>query len=174
MRDQNDKSPIQHRPVENEHDVGDLGDLHEELRILLQGTQVLTAFLILLPFSPGFAKVDNYERWIYLATFLCSVISMILFSAPAAQHRLERPLRDRVRFKQLATRMIIAGMVPFSLALALATLLIVTEVFGPLLGAVISAAVTALILLIWWLWPLARRYRAQSEMSDPTDDLSSY
>jgi hypothetical protein len=34
---------------------GSLNDMLQELRILLQGAQVLTAFLIVLPFNQGFA-----------------------------------------------------------------------------------------------------------------------
>ncbi len=78
------------------HDAGDLGDMHQELRILLPGAQVLTAFLIVLPFNQGFPEIRHSEKWIYLATFLCSIGSLVFLSSSAAHHRLERPLRDRV------------------------------------------------------------------------------
>lgn len=137
--------------VEVEHNIEDFSDLHEELRILLQGSQVLTAFLILLPFNQGFDKINQSEKWVYLATFVCSVISLILLSAPAAQHRLQRPLHDRVAFKIFATRMVIAGLVPFSLSLSLASFLVTSEVVGFQIGAIISGVITLLILLSWWL-----------------------
>lgn len=35
---------------------GGLDDMLQELRILLQGAQILTAFLIVLPFNQGFDK----------------------------------------------------------------------------------------------------------------------
>jgi hypothetical protein len=88
----------------------------QELRILLQGAQVLTAFLIVLPFSEGFRRIQQVEKWVYVATFLCSLVSLVILSAPAAQHRLQRPLIDRVQFKQYATRLILIGLVPLSLA----------------------------------------------------------
>ncbi len=95
---------------------GDLNDMLQELRIVLQGTQVMTAFLIILPFNEGFNKIDRYEQWVYLATFICSVTSLILFTAPAAHHRIVRPLKDREKFKRFATRMIIVGQIFVSLA----------------------------------------------------------
>src|SRR5215204_2910616 len=77
------------------NDDGDLNDMLQEMRILLQGAQVLTAFLVILPFNEGFARIDPVEKWIYVATFLCSISGLVIFSAPAAHHRLVRPLVDR-------------------------------------------------------------------------------
>jgi hypothetical protein len=149
-------------PDADEHSPADLSDLLEELRILLQGTQVLTAFLIILPFQQGFPQIQPHERWIYLATFVCSVSSLVLFSAPAAQHRLERPLRslsERVRFKVSATRLTITGLIPFSLALPLATHLVVTVVLGATAALATAALVAVLIGALWWAVPLAARQR---------------
>ncbi|MGC5083434.1 DUF6328 family protein, partial [Escherichia coli] len=81
-----------------------LSDLLNELRILLPAAQLLTAFLITLPFNSGFSQIVESEKWIFLATFCCSLTSLVLFAAPAVQHRLLRPLRDRSRFKTLASR----------------------------------------------------------------------
>ena len=83
---------------------GHLADLLQEQGILLQGAQVLSAFLVILPFQQGFGTIDLGEKWVYLITFICALLSLIAFAAPAAQHRLERPLRDRDRFKTAATR----------------------------------------------------------------------
>ena len=134
----------------------DLGDMLQEIRVLLQGAQVLSAFLIVIPFSSGFANVDSSERWIYAATFLCSMTSLVLLTAPAAQHRLERPLRDREQFKARSTRAIVTGVAALSCALVLATLLVVSEVLGRPLALAIASLIAALIGLIWWIVPLRR------------------
>jgi len=143
--------------AEDEEERGDLSDLLQELRVLLPGVQTLTAFLIILPFNQGFGRIQQSEQWIYVATFVCSISSLVLFTAPAAQHRLERPLRDRERFKHDATRLIIVGMAPLSLALILATHLVVTQVVGDELGFAVPALVAGLIVLTWWLIPLLHR-----------------
>ena len=145
-----------------EHGPGapdDLSDLLEEVRILQQGAQMLTAFLILLPFSAGFAKIGLVERWIYLATFLSAVASLVFLSAPAAQHRLERPLLDRSRFKDVATRTVIAGVVFLSFALGLATLLVISEVLGGLAGQIAAVSVAGCIAVLWWIVPIRRQLR---------------
>jgi hypothetical protein len=134
-----------------------LDSLLQELRVLLQGVQVLTGFLIVLPFYQNFARIDQTEKWIYLVTFACALTSLILFSAPAAQHRLQWPLYDRARFQVLATRMIIIGLVPFSLALILATQLVVSQVLGAGPAFAAGVLVGALIVGAWWLFPHATK-----------------
>jgi hypothetical protein len=143
--------------VEGTWNDEDLSDLQQELRILLPGAQTLTAFLIILPFNSGFDRLDQNERWVYLATFICSVTSLVLFTAPAAQHRIERPLRNRLRFKDFANQLILIGLVSLSLAIVLATELVVSEVAGMTGGLIAAATAAGLIGLTWWLIPLRRR-----------------
>ena len=141
-----------------EHQDGDLSDMLEELRILLPGTQTLTAFLIILPFNSNFSQIRDEEKAVYLITFLCTVISLMLFTAPAAHHRLQRPLRDREAFKNRTTRLMIAGLVPLSIALVLATQLVLSEVVHQRWASWTVAGVLALFVLgLWWIFPLRRR-----------------
>lgn len=138
-------------------DDPDLNDLLQELRILLQGAQVLTAFLTILPFSEGFGRLDQVERTVFLLTFVSSLGALIFISAPAAQHRLQRPLKDRERFKGFATRMTLVGLGMLSLALVLAAQLVSNEVVGFNLSIVVAIVVAALIGLFWWLLPVLSR-----------------
>lgn len=132
----------------------DLADLLSELRILLPGAQTLTAFLIILPFNSGFAEINREERYVYIATFLCALASLILFAAPAAWHRLLRPLRDREGFKTRATHSVIAGLATLSIALVLATQLVLDAVLlRPWLSWGGALLVAVLIGVIWWLLP---------------------
>ena len=142
------------------HDETELDDMLQELRILLQGLQVLTAFLIILPFNEGFRDIDQVEKWVYMTTFLCALAGLIILSAPAAQHRLQRPLMDRVRFKNLATRMIIIGLIPSSIALVLATQLVVAQAVGLIESFVAAGLVGVLIAALWWVLPLAHTEKA--------------
>jgi accessory gene regulator protein AgrB len=138
---------------------GSLDDMLQELRILLQGAQILTAFLIVLPFNQGFDKIHDLEKWVYTATFLCSITSLVFFSAPAAHHRLARPLVNRELFKTFATRMILVGLVFLSFALILVTQLVVSQVIGSVVSIYVTAFVGLLILIIWWLFPLTYKER---------------
>lgn len=143
-----------------ERDDGDLTDLLSELRILLPGAQTLTAFLIILPFNGGFAEIRNEEKAVYVVTFLCSIMSLILFTAPAAQHRLQRPLHDREGFKTTATRFMIAGLIPLSTALVLVSQLVLSAVVANhRISWSVAGVLAIVILVLWWVVPTRRHAR---------------
>ena len=136
------------------HEDGDLSDMLSELRILLPGAQMLTAFLIILPFNGGARHIILTDRLVFLATFFCALSSLVLLSAPAIQHRLMRPLVNRGRFKRLATRQIVAGSIALAFAFILGTNMVIAEVFGTLVGAIASGAIALLIGSVWVTLPL--------------------
>lgn len=139
-------------------DDGDLTDTLGELRVLLPSAQLLSAFLITVPFSAGFGSLLAAEKGVFLATFLLAMASVVMLSAPAVQHRLIRPLPDRVRFKRLANRQIVLGSLALALALVLVTQLVLSAVFGHRIGNVAAGAVAALTAVLWWALP--KRLRA--------------
>lgn len=155
-------SPTAGSPGPAAADAGDLSELLDEVRILQQGAQVLTAFLVVVPFSAGFPKIVQAERWVFVGTFLCALTSLVFLSAPAAQHRIERPLADRARFKRHASRLVVIGAAALSLALVLAALLVTTEVLGRVAGQAVAAVVALLVGTVWWVVPLWRRRRHRS------------
>lgn len=137
---------------------GDMSDMLQELRILLQGAQVSTAFLMILPFNETFGGIIQREKWVFVATFFCSITSLIFFSAPAAAHRLERPIRNREKFKTFGTRMMIVGVVFLSATLILGTQLVISQVLqSERMGFVAAGVVAVLVGVIWWVVPLLRR-----------------
>jgi magnesium-transporting ATPase (P-type) len=141
-----------------ESEDGDLSDMLEELRILLPGSQTLTAFLIILPFNNGFSEIRDEEKVVYIITFLCSLISLVLFTAPAAHHRLQRPLKNREQFKNQATKFMIVGLIPLSIALVLASQLVLSTVLGGRLWPWTITGILALIVLtMWWVFPQITR-----------------
>ena len=137
--------------INDEYDQSDedLSDLLQELRILLQGSQVLTAFLIILPFNQLFDKLNDFE------TYIC----LVLFTAPATHHRLVRPLINRVDFKHLATRLMIIGLIPLSLALVFVVQLVVSQVVSFEASFVIAGIFALGLLITWWIYPLLNRNR---------------
>lgn len=143
--------------MEVDNDDGDLTEMLNEVRVLLSGSQLLTAFLISVPFMSGFREVIQSEKWVFMATFICSLASLILFAAPAVQHRMLRPLRNRSAFKDMATRQILAGVILMALALVLAASLVVSEVFGHVLGIGVAVGIGALIVSLWYWLPARQR-----------------
>ena len=106
-----------------------------------------------------------------MGTFLCSLASLVLFSAPAVHHRLQRPLQDRVAFKNYASRMMVIGLVPLTAALSLMTQLVTSEVIGERAATILAAAVALSIVGVWWILPyFTKRPRPPAEPHARPDD----
>jgi hypothetical protein len=137
----------------------ELAELLQELRVALPGVQVLFAFLLILPFSQGFGKLDAVERDAYIASLVCATISTALLMLPTAYHRLRFRQGDKKRMLYTSNRAAIAGVAFLALAMSLALLLIVRVVLGDAQGYV--AGVCGLILFgsLWYALPLAGRRR---------------
>jgi hypothetical protein len=136
----------------------DLTDLLSEIRLLLPGTLLLVAFLIALPFNSGYTRISRFDNAVYVAMFLCAILSLLLFAAPAAQHRLMSPLRDRAAFKRLVNRQVIIGLIPLSAAITLAAYLVISDVVSALAAGIVAGIVALAIALLWWVIPLNKRW----------------
>src|SRR5687767_14240993 len=73
----------------------ELVELLQELRVLLPGIQVLFAFLLVVPFNVGFARVTGAERALYFVALMATTVSAILLIAPSARHRARFRDRDK-------------------------------------------------------------------------------
>lgn len=154
--DDEPRKPRHHADFGDEEDNdedGDMTDLLGELRVLLPTAQLLSAFLIALPFAPGFAKIVHAEKMVFFATFMLAVASLILFCAPAVQHRLMRPLQQRERFKTLASRQMLVGATMLGIAWVLAAQLVLSEVLGRDIANIAAAVIGAFILTMWLVVP---------------------
>lgn len=140
-------------PTEAQHNEAAFDDLLQETRVLLAGAQVLTAFLVILPFNSTFDELVTQEKWVYVATFVCSLTSLVFFSSPAVHHRLMWPVRSREDFKGFETRMLVIGLVPLSLAWILATHLVMVVVLGEPWSWWVTGLMTALLISMWWMLP---------------------
>src|SRR5690242_3001406 len=137
----------------------DLTDLLNEIRLLLPGTLLLVAFLIALPFNSGYTRVSRFDNAVYVAMFLCALLSLLLFAAPAAQHRLMSPLRDRAAFKRSVNRQVVIGLMPLSAAITLGTYFVISAVVSALAAAIVAGVVGFTIAMLWWVVPLNKRQR---------------
>ena len=63
-------------------------ELLQELRVMQTGTQILTGFLLTLPFQPRFAELDTFQLVTYLVLVLVAVTTTIVVVAPVSLHRL--------------------------------------------------------------------------------------
>lgn len=121
------------------------------------GVQLLTGFLLTLPFQQRFDILGDGMQGVYLATVCCAVGSTALLIAPVAMHRL---LFRRHRLGSLvhaAHRCAYAGLMLLAAAVTGMTVIIFDAVVG--LHAAVIAGACALMLFVafWWALPLSMR-----------------
>ena len=134
-----------------------------ELRVALPGVQVLFAFLLVAPFNQRFGHVSAFERHVYFATLLLTLLSSILLIAPALVHRLAFRMGVKDEVVRSANRLLISGLMVLALAMSCAVLLITHYLFGAATAAVTTAVVVGAFALVWLFLPLRRRRACQSD-----------
>lgn len=63
-------------------------DLVQEMRVLQTGVQVLTGFLLILPFQSRFHELSPIQTTVYLVTVACAVGATGCLIAPVSMHRI--------------------------------------------------------------------------------------
>ena len=138
----------------------DWNELLQELRVAQTGVQILTAFLLTLPFQPAFRELSDSRVYVYVGVLLSAMLSILLLLSPVALHRalFRRGLRPwLVEAANLFSR---AGLVLLVAANVGAVWLVLDVVLG-VTSASIAAAVLAGFTTIGWLvlpaWVLKER-----------------
>lgn len=62
-------------------------ELLQELRVAQTGVQILSAFLLTVPFTPGFARLDDAHRHVFAVVLWSALTSVLLLMTPVALHR---------------------------------------------------------------------------------------
>jgi hypothetical protein len=126
------------------------GSLLQELRVTQTGVQLLTGFLLVLPFQPQFAHSSAGLRVTYLSTVVSSIAATILLIAPVGMHRV---LFRRHRLKVLvaaAHRCAYTGLLLLGVALTGVAIMIFGAVLGGA-GAIVAGVITGAAMLTGWV-----------------------
>src|SRR5262249_54485373 len=131
-----------------------LSELIQELRVAGIGVQVLFGFLLALPFSNRFGQLSDEQRDLYLTTVVLAAVATVLLVAPVGYHRLvfRRGMKDRLI--HFANLLALLGLTTVGAAVLSAVLLVTWYVAGALAGALITAVIGSMIVLLWFVVPL--------------------
>jgi hypothetical protein len=128
--------------------------LLQELRVVQTGVQLLTGFLLTLPFQPRFDVLSTTMRVVYLATVGFSVAATVLLEAPVGMHRVLFR-RHRTQFiVSAAHRLAYSGLLLMGLAMAGVAVIIFGVVAGPPSGAIAGGCALVAELSLWVLLPM--------------------
>jgi Family of unknown function (DUF6328) len=141
----------------------ELIELLNELRIVLPGVTVLFGFLLAVPFAKGWSKVTSFERDVFLVAFLATGVSVACLTAPSSYHRLRFRSGNKEHLVRYGSRLAVAGISAFAVALEAVVLLVVDYVMSR--GAAIGATVgfTVFVILLWYGLPLFGKLREDDD-----------
>jgi hypothetical protein len=131
--------------------------LLQELRVAQTGVQLLTGFLLILPFQQRFSQLDGTMRTVYLVTVSCSIGATVLLIAPVSIHRL---LFRQHRMKTLVTTshaFAMVGTVLLGVALAGVAVVVFDTVAGRTDAWIAGGCTLAALAAFWYLMPLLGR-----------------
>jgi hypothetical protein len=134
-----------------------LTELMGELRVALPGVQVLFAFLLVVPFNQRFGRTTRFERDLYFAALLCTLLASILLIAPTVIHRLEFGRGQKARVVRAANRFTIVGLAVLAVAMTCAIALVTLYLFGAATAIVTTAVAALAFSTFWFVGPLLRR-----------------
>lgn len=143
-----------------------LGELLQELRVVLPGVQVLFAFLLTVPFQWDESKITAFQEKVYFATLLLTALSAALLMSAPAYHRLTFRLQQKDRMIRVANRLAILGLGSLAVAMVGAIVLVTDYLFGPVTTVVAGGAAFAVFTALWYLLPLQQRVSAGQEPDD--------
>ncbi|WP_051274469.1 DUF6328 family protein [Cellulomonas sp. URHD0024] len=128
-------------------------ELLQELRVSQTGTQILTGFLLTIPFQQRFATLDTYERNLYLVLVLLAVLATALLLTPVPLHRVLFRRHLKPQLVEWGNRFARVGLFVLALVLAGGAMLLFDVVLGRTAGLLVGVSSLVVLLGFWWVLP---------------------
>ena len=125
-------------------------ELLQELRVTQTGVQILTGFLVTLPFQARFGELTPPLRHLYLIVLVLSVTATGLIIAPVSAHRILFRHRRKDDLVAMASWSAKAGLTVLALAVS-AVVGLVFELVLSAFAAWVAATLTLVLFTILWL-----------------------
>jgi hypothetical protein len=135
------------------------GELVEENRLAMPGTQVLFAFLLVLPFQQRFHELTDRQTYVYFSAFVCAAVAIILLIAPTAAHRILWRHGDKETLLRASTVSAIGATAFLAAGIVSSVYLITDFLFGEPATAIVSSILGGLFITLWYGLPLVQRLR---------------
>ena len=143
----------------NERADRNWNELLQELRVMQTGVQILTGFLLTLPFQSRFADLDRYQVNVYLALVIAAVVATALIVAPVSVHRVLFRKRMKGNIVTLTDRITRIALAVLALVITGVAVLVFDVVVGRTAGIVAGSAALVVMVLLWVLLPEMLRRR---------------
>jgi hypothetical protein len=135
-------------------------ELLQELRVTQTGVQLLTAFLLSLPFQQRFSRITAHQKSVYLVTVLLSVGATGFLIMPVSLHRAVFRLHDKERLVAFADVSAKIGLALLGLAITGVAVLIFDVTVGRLAATLAGIGTFGFFTTLWLVIPLLARRQA--------------
>ena len=154
MADPDDLSP--HREAETPAQRIDRNwtELLQEVRVVQTGVQLLTGFLLTLPFTDRFHDLSDGSQGVYLVAVVCSIGSTACLVAPVAMHRLLFRQGARPLLVDSAQNCALVGLALLGASIVAVLTLIFGIVVGKTTGLIVGGVGALLFVVLWLAVPL--------------------
>lgn len=132
-------------------------ELLQELRVAQTGVQILTGFLLTIPFTPRFEELGTGRHVVYAAVLCIAVVATLLLMTPVALHRAMFHHGARPWLVEAADRLARWGLGAQALAITGVVWFILELVTTWWFAASAVAAVASFVLIVWIVLPAHER-----------------
>ena len=121
------------------------------------GVQILTGFLLTVPFSDRFLDLTDHQRTLYLAVLVGSVVTTSLIVAPVSFHRVLFRQHEKAWLVRAANVVARVGLASLAVVSSSVVLLVFDVAVGTGAGLLAAGLVFSLFVGLWLGVPLLER-----------------
>lgn len=157
------ESPSQRNETSDERADRNFIELLQGFRVAVTGVQVLFAFLLTVPFSPGFARASELDRRLFYIALVGAALASLCYIAPAAQHRVLFRQGQKELLVRRSNWLGMVGGLALGVSMTAATLMVVDHLFDGLVPVLTAGGLAVLAVWLWFLQPAISRWRAAND-----------
>jgi hypothetical protein len=129
-------------------------EMLQELRVAQTGVQVLSGFLLTLPFQQRFQTLTGAQRTVFLVAISLATLATCLLVAPVSSHRLLFHKHEKDVLVGASDVLAKAGLAALALAVVTVMLLIFSVVAGATAALLAAVALSLIFIALWVALPL--------------------
>ncbi|MFD3513755.1 DUF6328 family protein [Streptomyces sp. NPDC058657] len=139
------------------------GELVQEIRVAQTGVQILFGFLLTVVFQPGFQRLGETDKMIYVITVVLGATATGALIGPVSFHRIVSGRKIKPQAVVWASRLTFLGLLLLLATLSSALLLVMRAVTHNAYAPWLVAGVVTWYLLCWYVLPVWARKRHTSD-----------